>query len=114
MREDDSRKFDTHTDVHTIGLGRNVKIVTDGLHPLTSATSNGNNTFLTVIRLVLGINTVSVFQHFNLLNRCIEEEIHMILHLIVQILKNDIVDVGSQVAYRSIQKFQFILQADFL
>ena len=38
----------------------------------------------------------------------------MIFHCIVQILKNDIVDIRSQMTYRCIQKVQLVLQAEFL
>ena len=38
----------------------------------------------------------------------------MIFHCIVQVLKNDIVDIRSQMTYRCIQKVQFVLQAEFL
>ena len=114
MREDDGRKLNTHSDIHTVGLCRNIKIVTDGLHPLASASTYGDHTFLTVVRFVLRINTVSVFKDFDFFDWCIEEEIHVILHLIVQILQNNIIDICSKVTDRSIQKLQFILQTDLL
>ena len=59
-------------------------------------------------------HTISVFQNFQFLYRCIKIEIYVIFHCIVQILKNDIVNICSQVTNRCIQKIQFILQAEFL
>ena len=40
MGKDHCRKFYTHTDIHTVGFGRNFQILTDGFHPLASAPSD--------------------------------------------------------------------------
>ena len=110
MRENNRRKFYADTDVHTVGLGRDCKIFADLFHPFTSTSSNGNDTFLTFVRIFFTYDTVSTVDDLNRLNRCIKEEVHLILHLIVEILKNNVIDICSQMTYRCIQKIQFVLK----
>ena len=79
MGEQYCRKFHTHTQIHTIGLGRDIQFFTDMFHPFAAASSYGNNTFLTVIRLVIAPYSVSaIFQALNMAYRGLEIEVHML------------------------------------
>ena len=114
MRKNDGWKFHPDTDIQPVGFGGNGKVTADLLHPLTSAPSHRHNTSAAVIGFVLCQNTVAILCHLNLFHRRIEKEVHVFLHLVVQILQNHVVDVCPQMAHRSIQQFQLILHAELL
>ena len=76
MGEDHGRKFYTHSDIHTVGFRRDLQILTYLLHPFTSASSHGNNTFLTFIFSVLSNHTVSVFFHLKTVYMTVKPELH--------------------------------------
>ena len=73
-------KFHANAQIHTVGLGRDLKLLTDMLHPFASASSYGNNTFLTVIGgLTHPYPVDSVLKALNMGNRGFKVEIHLIL-----------------------------------
>ena len=114
MRENNCRKLYADTEVHTVGFGRNLKVLTDVFHPFASASSYRNDTFLTFIRILFADHTITIFENFQLLYRCVKIEIHMVFHCIIQIFKNNIIDICSEMTYGCIQKIQFILQTELL
>ena len=114
MRKDYSRKFHTYTDIHTIGLGRNIQILADCFHPFASASSYRNDTFLTFVGFFFCDHFISIIQNLQLLHWCIKIKVHMVFHCIVHIFQNNVVDVCSQMTYRCIQKIQLVLKAEFL
>ena len=93
------RKLNSHTDIHTVRLGWNLKLLTDIFNPFASASTNGNNTFVTIHVLILIEYSVAAIDHFNIAYRSIKVEVYMVLHLIVHIFKNNIVNVCSKMSY---------------
>ena len=80
MGEQYRRKLHANAQIHTVGLGRNLKLLTDLLHPFASASSYGNNTFLTVIGgLPHPYPVGSVLEALNMGNRRFKVEIHQFL-----------------------------------
>ena len=112
VRENDSRKLDTDTEIHTVGFGRDIHLLTNFFHPFASASSDGNNTLITVKKFIRTVDPVPACQLFHPLYRFVKIKFHFILQFIEKILQNHIVDIGSQVAYRSIQKVQTVLHTD--
>ena len=104
MWEYNSRKLYSNTDIYTVGFCRDFQILTCLFHPFTSASSYRYNTFFTFITAFFTYNFVAIFNLFNCVYRCIKIEIHMVFHLIIQILKYHIVDICSKMTNRCIQK----------
>ena len=94
-----SRKLHPHTDINTIRLSWNIKLLTDILNPFASASTNRNNTFVTIHVLVLIEYSVTAIYHLNVAYRSVKVEVYMVLHLIVHILKNNIVNICSKMSY---------------
>ena len=113
MGKDHCRKFYPHTDIHTVGFGRNFQILTDILHPLASASSNRHDTFSARIFCIFCRNCVTVLFDLNLLHRGIKEKVHVFLHLVIEIFQHHIIDIRAQMTNRCIQKLQLILQTHF-
>ena len=99
MCKNNCRKLNSHTDIHTVRLCWNLKLLTDIFNPFASASANGNNTFVTVHVLILIEYSVAAINHFNIAYRSIKIEVYMVLHLIVHILKNNIVNICSKMSY---------------
>ena len=57
---------------------------------------------------------VAVFRPVHGADGGIEEEIHMVLHLVIEILQHHIIDVGSEMPYLRIQQMQAVFQAHAL
>ena len=111
MGKDYCRQLHTHTDIHPVGSGGNRKLTAYLLHPFAATASYGYNTLMTFIGFVLCQDAVALLSHLNFFHRRVKEEIHMFLHLIVKISKNNIIHVCPKMSH---QKLKFILQAEFL
>ena len=112
MGEDHGRDFDTDTDIDTVGLCRDIQLLTDMLHPLAAAAANGNDTLFAAVALVAADYTVAILIHMDRINRCVKIEIHRLAEFFIQIFQHNIVDIRAQMAHRCIQKLQFVLDTD--
>ena len=80
-------KFHANAQIHTVGLGGDLKICTYSLHPFTSASSNGYDTFVTSKCTLLAAYTICSIVHlFHRLYRSVKIEIHLVLKICIQIL----------------------------
>ena len=102
MREDDCGQFHPDADIHAVGLGVDVQIFTDLLHPFAAAAAYGNNALVAVVRSVFAADTVTVTNGLHRFHRGIEIESHFILQFCVQIFQHDEVDICTQVTYGSV------------
>ena len=103
------RKFYTHTNVHTIRLGRNFQILAHTFHPFTSTSSCRNNTFITYIFGICSLHHITFSTLCHCLYRCHEMELDLIFQFIIKVLKNHVINVCSQVTYGCIQQMQIVL-----
>ena len=112
MRKYNCRKLHAHTNIHTIWFRWNLQIIANLLHPFASASSNRYDAILTCIGCILADNRVAARRFCdNRIHWCIEEKLHLILQIRIQISKHDIVDSRPQMTYRCIKQMQIILNA---
>ena len=95
MREDDSGKLHADTDIHTVGLGVDIQILTNAFHPFAAATTHGDDALVTLVGGVLTADTIPRLQCFHGFYRSIEIEGHFIFELRVQVFQHDKVDIGT-------------------
>ena len=95
MREDDSGKLHADTDIHTVGLGVDIQILTDLFHPFAATAAYGDDALVTLVGGVLAADAISRIQCFHSFYRSIEIESHFIFEFCVQILQHDKVDIGT-------------------
>ena len=112
VREDFSRNFHTHTDINAVGAGRYFHFATDFFHPFATASTYGYNTFFAVVKLFAAVYAITSVCHLKAVNLIIEAEFNLIFQFSVKVFQNHIIDVGSQMTDRSIQKIQFVLHAE--
>ena len=112
MGKDGSGQFDTHTDVHTVGFGGNLQILTDRFHPLTADSSGRNDAAFTLVHRILANDLIAAVFLRHGKYSCIKEEIDLLLQISIQIFQNDIINIRSQMANRCIQQMQIILNAE--
>ena len=79
MGEQHCGKLYAHAQIHTVGLGWDIQLLTDMFHPLAAASSYRYDTLLAVIRLVIAPYSVSaIFQALNMAYRRLKIEVHML------------------------------------
>ena len=96
MGENLSRKLHANTDIHTVGLGLNIQVFANALHPLTSTSSNGDDTDICIQAIFTEGQTISRIQILNLIYLGLKTELYFILKLIIQMLQYDVILVRSQ------------------
>ena len=64
--------------------------------------------------LLPAAHTIPAVDHLDIRDRCIKEEMNLVLELRIEILQHDIIDIRSQMTHGRIQEIQFILQAKLL
>ena len=114
MREQLRRKFHPDSDIHSVGIGRDLKFLTDLLHPLTSASTYRSHTLISLIYAAIRRHPEATVNHLHLLNRRHKVEVNLILQVVIEILKHHIINIRAQMSHRSIQKLKLILHADCL
>ena len=114
MREYRRGQLHAHADVHAVGLGGNIEIAANALHPLASASSDGNDALFAGVGRILAFHSVAANHDLDRLYGRIKEEIHLVFKIGVEIFQNDVVDIRAEMADRSIQKVQIVLDAERL
>ena len=99
MRENHRRQLHSHSDVHTVGAGGNIQVVTDRFHPFAAAPSHGGDAVAAFVFTRIPHHAeAAIFKRYHAADRGVEMEIDMILHSFIQVLKNHVIDVRSQMA----------------
>ena len=114
IRKYNGRQFNTDTNIHTIGFRWNIHLLTNGLHPLTAASSNGNNAPFAKIALIRSMNAIALAFFCHMLHSTVEKEIHSVFQLRKKLLQHNIIHIRAKVSDRSIQQMQVILDANLL
>ena len=114
IRKDLSRQLHPDTQVDTVGIRMDIQILAYLLHPLTAASSGGNDTFFSLKGCIIAVNLVAILRFLHGFNGTVKIEIHLILQMIIEMLQNNIINIRTQMADRSIQKMQAVLHAGFL
>ena len=103
------RKLNAHTDINAVRVCVDIKLLADSLHPFASASADRNYTVLAgKFALVTYDAVTAVGQRYRSYGG-VEEEFYLILKISIDIFKHDIVNIGAQVPYRSIQKVKIVL-----
>ena len=109
MGEDLRRDLHTHAQIDTVRQSRDLKLFTDFLHPLASASSDRDHAALALIRSAFVVYAVSVLKHFDAVYITVEKERYFLFQFFIYIFQHHIIDVRSEMPHRSIQKIQLIL-----
>ena len=109
--ENVSGQLHTDAQVHTVTLGGDLQLLAHTLHPLGADTAHGDNALAAGIGSIGAVDLVAVLQLLHGVHRGIEEEVHLLLQLVVQVLQHHIVDVGAQMTDGSVQQVQVVLDA---
>ena len=107
-------EFHPDTDIDTVGIGREVQTLAYILQPLASAATDREDQIPAGIDLIPHMNFVAVFRFIHGAYGRVEEEVHMILHLVIEILEHNIIDVCSEMPHLRIQQMQTVFQAHAL
>ncbi len=111
--EDHRGKLYPDADVHTVGAGGDVQLAAGIFHPFASAPADGDNAvFAVLIALLCEYPVGAVLQDLDPVDGFVEAEFHMVLHLVVHVLQNDVVDICSQMTDGCLQKRQLVLHAE--
>ena len=105
-------QFHPHAQIHAVGVGGDIKIPANGLHPLAAAAPYRNNALAAGVFAIGAGDAVAAFFRRHRSNRRIKEEGDLILQLFINILQYLVVNIGAQMPHRSIQKMQVILDAN--
>ena len=114
VREDLRRQLHPDTDVHPVGLGRDVQLPANLLHPLAAAAAYGDDALFAGEGFLGSNHLIAPVYDFHLFHRGVEEEIHLILQIVIQVFQHHIVDVRAQMADGGIQQMQVVLDAGLL
>ena len=81
------RKLYSDSYIYSVRFCRHIKVLAHCLHPLTSASSHGYDTFVTEKYTFLAAYTIcSILHLFHRLYRSVKIEIHLVLKICIQIL----------------------------
>ena len=73
--------------IYSVRFCRHIKILAHCLHPFTSASANGYDTFVTSKCTILAAYTIcSIVQLFHSLYRCVKIKLYLVLKICIQIL----------------------------
>ena len=108
------RQLHTDADVHPVGLGGDLHLPADLLHPLAAAAAYGDDALLAGIGRAVAPDLVTAAYAADAPDRGIKVEVHLVLKERVQVFQHHIVDVGAQMAHGGIQQVQVVLNADGL
>ena len=114
IRKDLSRQLNPDPQIHAVGIRMDIQILAYLLHPLTAASSGGNDTFRTLKGCIIAVNLVTFLRFLHGFDGTVKIEIHLILQMIIEVLQNNIINIRTQMADRSIQKMQAVLHTGFL
>ena len=112
--EDLGGQLHADTDVHAVGLSGDGQITADTLHPLTAAPSRGDHALVAGILLAAADHHVAVIRLSDRIHGGAEEEVHLLLQLVVEVLQHDVVDIGAEVADGGVQQVESVLHAELL
>ena len=76
------------TDVHPVGLGRDIQFLADPFHPLAAAASHGNDAFIAGHRAVLDPNLIAAIDDPDGFHGSVKEEADLVLQFLIQISQN--------------------------
>ena len=114
IRKDLSRQLNPDPQIHAVGIRMDIQIPAYLLHPLTAASSGGNDAFRTLKGCIIAVNLVTLLGLLHGFDGTVKIEIYLILQMILEVLQNNIINICTQMADRSIQKMQTMLHAGFL
>ena len=81
------RKLYSDSYIYSVRFCRHIKVFAHSLHPFTSASSNGYDTFVTSKCTLLAAYTIcSIVQLFHSLYRCVKIKLYLVLKICIQIL----------------------------
>ena len=101
-------------DVHTVGLGGNVQLLADLFHPLAAASAHGDDALFAAVGILFADHAVAAGDDLHGLHRGVEEEVHLVLQVVVDVFQNDVVDVRAQMPHGGVQQVQVVLDAQGL
>ena len=111
VRKNLCRKFNANADINAVGLGGDTHFLANFFHPFASASANGNNAFFAGVNFFCGYNFIAVFGCLNGFNGSVKEKVHSGFKIFINVFKDDIVDVGSEMTNGSIKKVKVVLDA---
>ena len=101
----------TDADVHPVGLGGDLQILAHGLHPLAAAAAHGDDALAAHKGALVGLGLIqAVIGDGQGLHRSQEVELHLVLQLGIEVFQHLIVNIRTQMAHRSVQQVQIVLQ----
>ena len=111
MGKDRGGQLHTHADVHTVGLCGDLQLLADPLHPFAAAAAHGDDALRAFIGCILADDLIAAFQHLHGLYGSVEEELHLVLQIRIDVFQHHIVDIRAQMANGSVQQVQIVLDA---
>ena len=106
-------QLNAHANVYPVGLGGNLELPADLLHPLAPTPANRHHARRARIFLVFGIHAISAaLQELQMLNWREEEEFHPPAQPLVEVFQHHMVYVGSKVAHRGVEQLEPVLHTE--
>ena len=109
MGENFCGKFHPDADIHTVGLGGNVHVTADGLHPFAAAAPHGNHALAARKAPGFAGDLISAIHSGYGFHRRVEVKRDLFFQVGVEIFQHHVVDVGAEVAHRGVQQMQIVL-----
>ena len=89
------------------------KAVTNTLHPLTTASANGNDAVFTGEFTLFALNLKAVVELFYTVYVSVKIPLNLVLKLVIKIFKNNIIYICTKMSDRCVKKIKLILDTDF-
>ena len=102
-------KLHPDADIHTVGLGGNVHVTADGLHPFAAAAPHGNHALAARKAPGFAGDLISAIHSGYGFHRRVEVKRDLFFQIGVEIFQHHVVDVGAEVAHRGVQQMQIVL-----
>ena len=109
MGENFRGKLHPDADIHTVGLGGNVHVTADGLHPFAAAAPHGNHALAARKAPGFAGDLIPAIQSGYGFHRRVEVKRDLFFQVGVEIFQHHVVDVGAEVAHRGVQQMQIVL-----
>jgi len=107
-------QLNADTDIHAVGLCGDVELSADLLHPFAAASSDGDDALPAGIFTPVTPDGVAALGNADAADGCIKKEFHLVLKVGVEVFKNDVVDIRSEMTDGGIQQMQIVLNAQGL
>ena len=102
-------KFHPDADIHSVGLGGNVHVTADGLHPFAAAAPHGNHALAARKAPGFAGDLIPAIHSGYGFHRRVEVKRDLFFQVGVEIFQHHVVDVGAEVAHRGVQQMQIVL-----